>query len=72
MLRRTLEQVEKDFDPALDASPLNELKRTILRRIAELGQSIQTAPITGILPEASARTENTLDPKQTAAKTHLA
>ena len=69
ILRRTLEQIERDFDPVLDAGPLNELKRIILRRIAELElpESIQTARVTAILSEAPARTENPLDPKQTAA-----
>jgi hypothetical protein len=60
ILRRTLEQVEKDFDPLLDALPLNELKRTILRRIAELElpEGLQIASVTEIVPEASARTES--------------
>jgi len=36
ILRRTLEEIEKDLDPALDASSFNDLKQIVLRRIAEL------------------------------------
>ena len=69
ILRRTLEHIEKDVDPLLDAAPFNELKRIVLSRIAELEipGSIQTSKVTATLPESPERTENTLDPKQTAA-----
>jgi len=58
ILRRTLEQIEKDLDPLLDASPFNELKRIILTRIAELElpESHQTSPVIAILSEAPTRT----------------
>jgi hypothetical protein len=63
ILRRTLEQIEKDLDPLLDAVSFNELKRIVLSRIAELErpESIQTSKVTATLPEASIRTENTLE-----------
>jgi hypothetical protein len=60
-----MEQIEKDFDPALDASPLNELKGIILRRIAEL--EFPESPVKAILSEAPARTETPLDPTRTPA-----
>jgi hypothetical protein len=63
ILRRTLEQIEKDLDPLLDVVCFNELKRIVLSRIAELElpKSIETAKVTRTLPEASVHTENTLE-----------
>jgi hypothetical protein len=63
ILRRTLEQIEKDLDPLLDAASFNELKRIVLSRIAELelSESIQTAKVTETLSEALVCTENTLE-----------
>jgi hypothetical protein len=63
ILRRTLEQIEKDLDPLLDAASFNELKRIVLSRIVELElpENIQAAKVTETLPEASVRTENTLE-----------
>ena len=36
ILRRTLLEIERDIDPVADSASLVELKRIVLRRIAEL------------------------------------
>jgi hypothetical protein len=61
-----LEQIERDLDPVFDASPFNELKQIILRRIAELelSESLQTAPVTAILSAVPVRNENPVDPSR--------
>ena len=55
VLRRTLMEVERDFDPVSDAAALSSLKRIVLNRIAELElqQAQETRPAGRSIPPLS-------------------
>lgn len=44
LLRLTLKQIEKELDPVSDVAALDELKRIVLHRIAELEAAVASAP----------------------------